>query len=171
VLDHYKNDFATIDSLTYGISPGQKAPHGLATTESILTYLGKPLKPCGQHPQRRFGWQDIYRKEYPELGKRWMANGDIPDLDLFTDRYGIQHIHFSAGMENSFLHLGMWAMSYLVRVGPPLNLPKHASFLLSLSHVFDFLGTTNGGMHMLIKGTDKKSQSSRNQVVYYYKKQ
>lgn len=158
VLDHYKNDFAMIDSLIYGISPGQKAPRGLATTESILTYLGKPLKPWGSHKQTCFGWQNIYRQEYPELGKRWMANCDIPDLDLFPSTYGIKNIRFSAGMENSALHLGMWMMSYLVRMGLPLNLPKHARFLLSLSHIFDLFGTSNGGMHMLIKGTNKKGK-------------
>ena len=31
-------------SLRYGISPGQKAERGLATTEGILTYVGKPLR-------------------------------------------------------------------------------------------------------------------------------
>ncbi len=159
VLEHYKNNFATIDSLTYGISPGQKAPRGLATTESILTYLGKPLKPWGDNHKTCFGWQDLYRQDYPELGKRWMANCDIPDLDLFTDKYGIKNIRFSAGMETTALHLGMWFMSYLVRLGLPLNLPKHAKLLLSFSHVFDFLGTANGGMHMLIKGTDKEGKA------------
>lgn len=158
VLDHYKNDFATMDSLIYGISPGQKAPRGLATTESILTYLGKPLKPWGNQTQKRYGWQDLYRQEYPELGKRWMANCDIPDLDLFTSRYGLKDIRFSAGMESSLLHLGMWSISYCIRAGLPLNLPKHAKSLLSFSHLFDAFGTIQGGMHMLIKGKDKDGQ-------------
>jgi len=158
VLDHYKNNFATMDSLIYGISPGQKAPRGLATTESILTYLGKPLKTWGNHNQIYFGWQDIYRQKYPELGNRWMANCDIPDLDLFTDKYGLKNIRFSAGMESSALHLGMWIMSYLVRLGLPLNLSKHTKFLLSLSHIFDSFGTENGGMHMLMKGEGKKEK-------------
>lgn len=158
VLEHYKNNFSVIDSLIYGITPGQKAPRGLATTESILTYLGKPLKPWGNQNQTCFGWQNIYRQEYPELGKRWMANCDIPDLDLFPDAYGLKNIRFSAGMENSVLHLGMWMMSYLVRIGLPLNLSKHAKFLLSLSHIFDSFGTTSGGMHMLMKGKNKAGQ-------------
>lgn len=156
VLDYYRKDFAVIDSVIYGISPGQKAPRGLATTESILTYLGKPLKPWGHQTIKRFGWQDIYKQEYPELGKRWMANCDVPDLDLFVDRYHIKNIHFSAGMESGLLHLSMWLTSYLVRFGVPLNLPKHATLLLSISHAFDFLGTTSGGMHMVIKGQDKE---------------
>ena len=156
VLDYYQTDFSEMHSLIYGISPGQKAPRGLATTESILTYLGKPLKPWDS--EIRYGWQDNYRQTYPELGKRWMANCDIPDLDLFTERYGFKEIRFSAGMENSFLHLSMWAMSYLVRLGLPVDLSRHGKFLLSLSHFFDFMGTTNGGMHILIKGLDKQRQ-------------
>lgn len=158
VLDHYKNDFAIIDSLIYGISPGQKSPRGLATTESILSYLGKPLKPWGHDNKKYFGWQDIYRQTYPELGKRWMANCDIPDLDLFVERYKLNNIHFSAGMESSILHLGMWLMSYLIRMGIPLNLSKHAQALLSFSHLFDVFGTKNGGMHMLIKGISKEGK-------------
>lgn len=154
VLDHYKHQFSVMECLKYGISPGQKAPRGLATTESILTYLGKPLKPWGKQQKTYFGWQGIYRQDYPELGKRWMANCDIPDLDLFIERYGLKGIQFSAGMESSGLHLGMWLTSYLVRMGLPLNLSRHAKILLFLSHAFDWLGTVNGGMHMLIEGKD-----------------
>lgn len=155
VIDHYKKYFAKLETLTYGISPGARAPRGLATTESILTYLGKPLKPCGKSLKRRYGWQDIYRETYPELGKRWMANCDIPDIDLFMARYQLKDIHFSAGMESSVLHLGMWLVSYLVRLGLPIDLPKHATKLLAFSHWFDFLGTTSGGMHMILKGISK----------------
>lgn len=155
VLDHYLPRFFQLNSLIYGISPGQKAPRGLATTESILTYLGKPLKPWGNDQEHHYGWQDIYRQDYPELGKRWMANCDVPDLDLFKDRYGLKEIRFSAGMESSALHLGMWLVSHLVRLGLPLNLSKHAQSLLSFSHAFDWLGTPDGGMHMIMKGIDK----------------
>lgn len=154
VLEHFKNNFKTIVSLKYGISPGQKASRGLATTESILTYLGKALAPVGKNKKLRYGWQDIYQQKYPELGNRWMANCDIPDLEIFPTKYEINDIQFSAGMESSLLHLGMWLTSYLVRIGLPLDLSKHANSLLSFSHYFDFLGTDNGGMHMIISGID-----------------
>lgn|SRR3990167_6480081 len=156
VLDHYQNEFSTIDSMIYGISPGQKAPRGLATTQSILTYLGKPLKSSAADKKIRYGWQDIYRQDFPELGKRWMANCDIPDLDLFPEKYGMKSIQFSAGMENYFLHFGMWLMSWIVRLGVPVDLSKHAGFLLRASHLFDRFGTSDGGMFMMIKGKDNK---------------
>ena len=155
VMEKYREQFHQIDSLTYGISPGQKAERGLATTAGILTYIGRPLKPPHNSSHIRYGWQDLYRQEYPELGTRWMANCDIPDLDLFPPRYGIKEIRFSAGMESALLHLSIWAASWLVRIRPTTNLAKHAALLLRTSHLFDRLGTADGGMHMIIKGKDK----------------
>ena len=157
VIEKFKHEFSSIDSVQYGISPGQKAKRGLATTQSIMTYVGKPLKPFAGS-RRAYGWQGIYRQKYPVLGTRWMANCEIPDLDLFPEHYGIKSIRFSAGMELSFMHLGIWAMSWLVRLGLPLNLPKKAVLLLAISNWFDFLGTADGGMHLIIKGTDNEAR-------------
>lgn len=156
VLEHYKDEFSTIDSLRFGISPGQKAERGLATTQGILTYVGKPLKPFAGNANA-YGWQNLYRQEYPELGKRWMANCDIPDLDVLPPHYGIASIQFSAGLELGFMHLGLWALSWLVRLGIPLDLPKHAATLLALSNWFDRFGTADGGMHVIMRGKNKES--------------
>lgn len=158
VLDHFKSEFSQIESLTYGINPGQKTERGLATTQAILSYIGKALKPLKTDPRQRYGWQDIYFQEYPELGKRWMANCDIPDLDLLPEHYGITSIRFSAGMENPLLHFGIWGLSWMVRFGFPLKLENHAAFLLRISQVFDPFGTSDGGMHVIISGKGKNGQ-------------
>ena len=160
VLENFKNEFSEIDSLVYGISPGQKANRGLATTRSIMTYVGKPLKPFAGN-KKAYGWQNIYRQKYPELGMRWMANCEVPDLDLLPEHYGIKSIRFSAGMELSFMHLGIWFMSWLVRLGVPLNLEKRSAFLLNLSNKFDLLGTPDGGMHIIMKGKDKEGKPKK----------
>ncbi len=156
VLDHFTAEFSTIESLRYGITPGQKTTRGLATTQSILSYLGKAMKPAPNSNAIRYGWQDIYRQHYPELGYRWMANCDIPDIDLLPTQYQLKEIQFSAGMESSLLHLGMWLASWLVRLKLPLKLQRHARSLLQFSHWFDPLGTADGGMHMIIKGHDEQ---------------
>ena len=65
VLEKYKHAFSTIDSLVFGISPGQKAHRGLATTAGILSYIGKQLK-NSKDGKVRYGWQDMYRIKYPE---------------------------------------------------------------------------------------------------------
>lgn len=88
-----------------------------------------------------------------------MANCDIPDLDLLPKKYGIKNIYFSAGMESTLLHLGIWLLAWIIRLGIPINLAKHASFLLYISHWFDFLGTADGGMHMIIQGKDKNNKA------------
>lgn len=155
VLEHYKDHFSEITSLKYGISPGQKTDRGLATTRAILSYVGKPLKPVSGQSKTRYGWQDLYQQLYPKLGKRWMANCDIPDLDLFPQYYGIKDIQFSAGLESNFLHFTLWLLSWPVRFNFPLNLKKHAKLLLKLSHLFDVFGSASGGMHMIISGKDK----------------
>jgi len=154
VLEHFSPDFAEIDLLKYGISPGQKAERGLATTKSILSYIGKPLKPFPGAGRTRYGWQDIYRHDFRHIGKRWMANCDIPDLDLLPARYGIRRIQFSAGLELGFLHLGLWALSWPVRAGLPINLPRFAEPLLRAASWFDRMGTADGGMHVILEGKD-----------------
>jgi hypothetical protein len=161
VLEQYKNDFAEIDSLVYGIAPAQKTQRGLATTRAILTYLGKPLKVIPGDREPAYGWQDLYMQEYPELGKRWMANCDIPDLDIFPKKYHIKHLRFSAGAENPVLHLGMWLLSWGVRCGLVRNLSQHAQFLLNMSNWFDYFGTDDGGMHILIEGKDHAGKSKK----------
>lgn len=151
VLEHYKHEFAGIESMRFGISPGQRAERGLATTQGILTYVGRVLKPFAGHTSA-YGWQDVYRQEYPGLGKRWMANCDIPDLDLLPARYNIPSIQFSAGLELAPLHLGLWALSWLVRLGAPLHLSRYAARLLAASNWFDRFGSADGGMHVILRG-------------------
>ena len=155
VIAYFQNEFSEMDSLTFGISPGQQAERGLATTQGIFTYVGKPLKPFAGHNKPIYGWQDIYRQPYPQLGKRWMANCEIPDLDLLPARYGIRSIRFSAGMELGFLHLGLWSLSWLVRLGAPINLPRIAAPALTISNWFNGFGTPHGGMHMILRGKNK----------------
>lgn len=161
VIEHYKAEFSDIESLVFGISPGQQAERGLSTTQAIMSYVGKPLRPFAGSTHPAYGWQGIYRQAYPELGKRWMANCDIPDLDLLPAHYGIRSIRFSAGLELGFMHLGLWALSWGVRLGLPLNLPQHADALLKASNWFNGQGSANGGMHMILSGKDLQGRLHR----------
>ncbi|MCR6659612.1 MAG: saccharopine dehydrogenase NADP-binding domain-containing protein [Asticcacaulis sp.] len=153
VIEHLKPAFARMDRLDFGISPGQKAERGLATTRGILSYVGKPLRPFAGHP-KPYGWQDAHRQDYPVMGKRWLANCDIPDLDLLPAAYGFKSIRFGAGLELDVLHLGLWGLSWLVRAGLPLKLPAMAKPLLAASDAFNFMGSDIGGMHVTISGID-----------------
>lgn len=158
VLEEFKDEFKSIESLKFGISPGQKAERGLATTMGILSYAGKILKPFAGH-NKAYGWQDIYWQKFEGLGFRPMANCDIPDLDLLPTKYGIKDIKFSAGLELNFLHLGLWVLSYLVRWGIVTNLESNAQTMLKAADWFNFLGSDDGGMFMDIRGIGKNGDA------------
>ena len=154
VIAEYASEYSVIESLRYGIAPGQKTERGLATTQAILSYVGKRFRPFAGANYGVFGWQDLYVQRFPELGTRLMSNCEVPDLDLLPQQYGIQSIRFSASLELSFMHLGLWLFSWLIRLGLPLDLPKHAGFLLKVSDWFDGLGSADSGMHMVLTGRD-----------------
>ncbi len=145
VIEHFRHAFDEIDEIDFGISPAQQTPRGPATVAAVMTYVGKEF-----HGVR--GWQDVHRRAYPRLGKRWMANCDIADLDLLPARYGIKRVRFFAGSELGVLHLSLWGLSWLVRLGLPLDLPRHAALMLRISNLFDGFGSANGGMHVILRG-------------------
>lgn len=150
VIEHFRAEFSQLECVDFGITPGQKAARGLATTQAIMGYIGKPLKPVMGKPL--YGWQNIRSVRYPAIGHRWLANCDIPDLDLFPQHYGFQDIRFGAGLELGFMHWGLWLASWLIRMGIPLPLERLAKPLLHISNVFDAFGTADGGMFVKLTG-------------------
>ncbi|WED42669.1 saccharopine dehydrogenase NADP-binding domain-containing protein [Legionella cardiaca] len=154
IVKHFQPEFTQINSLQYGIATVQKFSRGYATAKAILTYLGKPCRPPGGESKGFYGWQGLHRIKYPEMGTRWMGLCDVPDLDLLPQHFGIKKISFSAGMESSFLHLGMWLVSWLVRFGLPISLPRHTQFLINVGHCFDWQSSDDSGMHLFMKGLD-----------------
>ena len=153
VIEHFKAQFSRLDAMDFGIAPGQKAERGLATTQGILSYAGRRLKPFAGHPIP-YGWQDLRRMKLPGMGARWLANCDIPDLDLLPQAYGLKDIRFGAGLEVGILHFGLWALAWSVRLGLPLNLKAWAEPMLAISNIFDPLGSNIGGMFVDLSGLD-----------------
>ncbi|MBP7252682.1 MAG: saccharopine dehydrogenase NADP-binding domain-containing protein [Alphaproteobacteria bacterium] len=160
LIDFYRPRFARLTEATYGISAAQQTNRGLATTSAVLSYVGKPfLTRLNGEDRQVFGWQDLHAVCYPELGRRWFGNCDIPDLTLFPTRYpDLQTIRFSAGHEVPFLHFGLWAMSGLVRLRLLPTLAVFAPTLLKLAFCFDKLGSSCSGFHMNLKGISKNNQ-------------
>lgn len=161
VIEAVKDEFAVLERIEFGICPGQGAERGLATTAGILSYVGKPLKPYAGN-DRPYGWQDLRQHDFPQLGRRFMGNCDIPDLDLLPERYGFKAVRFGAGLEVGFIHLGLWALSWLVRLRlMPVALPKLAGPLLKGADLFNGLGSDDGGMFVEIEGVDRDGQRIR----------
>lgn len=164
VVDRYRGEFARLDGITTGISPGNRTERGLATIAAILSYVGRPL------PWRRdgravlaHGWQRLQRQHYSApVGTRWLAACDVPDLDLFAARYGpLQELSFRAGLELRRLHFGLWLLSWLVRAGLVRDLARHAGLLKRMSEWFADTGSDAGAMHVELHGIDAAGRPQR----------
>jgi saccharopine dehydrogenase-like NADP-dependent oxidoreductase len=157
LVDHYRGDFEALESLDYGITTAQKTARGLATTAAILSYVGKAFPTLADGKLADiYGWQNLRVRKYPALGWRLLGNCDVPDLALFPKRYPeLKNVRFYAGLEIPFIHVTLWALSWLVRIGLVKSLVKAAPAMLKMSYMFDWLGTANSAFHMELSGKGK----------------
>lgn len=162
VVDHYRQQFATIASIGIGITPGNRTPRGLSTVAAVLSYCGKAFDRWqNARWERVYGWQDLHRFLYPRLGPRWLASCDVPDLALFPQRYQVERVTFHAGLELSVIQLSLWLMSWLSRWKLVRSWVPAARALKAASDRIITLGTDAGGMHVEIKGVDPTGQPRR----------
>jgi len=163
LVEYYKQDFNTLENLNYGITTAQKTARGLATTAAILSYTGKPFQTLVNAKMKNiYGWQNLHLRKYKNLGWRFLGNCDVPDLILFPKHYPeLKNVRFYAGLEIPFIHVTLWMLSWLVRIGLIHNLEKAAPLMLKMSYMFDWLGSANSGFHMELsgKGHDNKDKT------------
>lgn len=160
VVDYYRPRFRSLERIEYGISASQQTNRGLATVSAILSYVGKPFLTLIEGRRTPvYGWQNLHGIRYPELGWRWFGNCDIPDLDLFPKRYPeLKTVRFAAGHELRAVHLGLWFLSWPVRLRLISSLEKYGTLLLKSSFLFDALATGKSGFHMFLSGIDLDGQ-------------
>lgn len=155
IIDHYLPEFKKIIAVHYAISTAQRTPPGIATTAAILGYAGKPFRTLINGEARDvYGWQNLHSHVYPELGRRWLGNCDIPDLSLFPQKYkDLRTIRFYAGLEVPAVHISLWALSWLARAGLIRRLERWAGFLGGAGRGFDCFGSKNSAFYMQMSGT------------------
>lgn len=153
-IDRYRFRFARLESAVYGIAAAQATNRGLGTAAAILSYVGKPFTILSNGKRKRvFGWQGLHAVRYPELGLRLFGYCDIPDLDLFPERYPeLRQLEFAAGHEVKALHIGIWLLSWIARLGLVKSWARYAKPLLRLSLLFDPLSSDKSGFHMFLTG-------------------
>jgi saccharopine dehydrogenase-like NADP-dependent oxidoreductase len=163
VIDQHRPQFASLEAVTLVIAPGNSFSPGLATTQSILSTLGRPLATAGSGPGTPVhGWQHLQRRTIPGLGARWLGACDTPDLDLLPPRYpGLRSVRVFAALEVGAFHLGLWGLSWLVRGGLLRKPERLAVPLLRLKHALRFLGSDVGGMAVTLEGTGRDGRPKR----------
>jgi len=163
ILDNYLSEFSLLHSCESAISTAQKTSRGLATTEAVLSYAGKPFNTLiDGKAQAVFGWLDLRRKPFYKLGKRLLGNCDIPDLHLFPERYpSLKNIRFQAGLELKLVHGVLFGMSWLVRLGALSSLQPFAALMLKISRLLDIFGTEESGFYLEMAGFDLNSRPKK----------
>ena len=156
VVDHLCEGWQHIDTIDICIAPAQSAPRGKATIAGVLSYCGAPVRVWSDGQwQARAGWARPERVEFARLKPRLGALCDIPDLELFPQRYAArQRVMFRAALEVGFTQRAFAFLAGL-RVRGMLPDPAKLAGLLNFSAgAFDFLGTDVGGMVVRARGVD-----------------
>lgn len=160
VVDMLQPQFATIESIEHGITSGAKPP-GLAAMAGVLGYAGKPIRQWRDGEWRTtFGWQELTRQSYPQpLGARWLANCDVPDLELFPQRYpSARTVVFRAGVAMAASMFITSAASWLVRAGLLPSLTPFVPTLHRAALAIESFGSKCSGMHVTVRGLDLHSR-------------
>lgn len=161
VVAHYAPEFAALQAVEIGISPGDSFDPGVATTASILSHAGKPHAELRDGRRRTVhGWQGLHRHRFPGLGARLMGSVDVPDLELLPAHYpSLATARFTAGLEVPLFHLGLWSLTWLVRAGVVRDLSPLAGALLAVKRRLRFLGSDRGGMFVRLSGRDRSGRA------------
>jgi len=160
VIDQLLPRFSRLDSIWHGISSSEKTP-GVSTLAAVLDYCGKPLKQWRDDAWREvYGWQELSAHDFPApLGRRWLGNCDIPDLELFPMRYpGVRSVRFSAGVGLRLTQFGTWLLSWLVRSGLLRSGVPLAALLHRGAVLLEPLGDGQSGMFVKLQGQGTDGQ-------------
>lgn len=155
-IDRLVAGWSAIDAIRIGIFPGNRAPRGRAVVEAILSYAGKPVRVWSNGAWRQlWGWGGLKRVDTGQAGRRWASICDTPEQDLLVARYRPRRsAEFHAGMELSLLHLGLSALSLLVRWGWVASLRPWSGPLLTVAKWLLPFGSDKGAMLVEADGVD-----------------
>ncbi len=151
IVDDLAPDATTVIEIEVGISPGNRAPRGLATVRAILGYCGRVIPPVVGTADE-YGWGGLSRHRYPPtVGKRWLSHVDTPERALWRQRYpALETASIRAGLELATLHLPLALLARGVRAGLLPSLDRFAGLFLSVANALLSVGTDAGAMHVRV---------------------
>lgn len=162
VIEALSKGWSRIDSVSICIAPGQKAPRGVATLEGVLSYCGEPVKRWsgGAWGYGR-GWGEVKSVPFISLRPRRAALCDVPDLELFPKRYGVQReVWFGAALEVGLAQRGFEAISWLRGRGWMPSPKGLAGLLFQAGKPLDALGSPSGAMRVDMSGIKNGASAS-----------
>jgi hypothetical protein len=163
VVERYRGEFSLLREISFGISASEQIP-GRSTVAAVLSYAGKRLRQWHNDEWRIVhGWQGLSAQDFGEpIGKRWLADCDIPDLELLPALYPeLSSVRFQAGLGLKLLQVGTWLLTWLVRARLVANLGQWAPVLHSVARAFERFGDGRSGMFVDLKGQSADGRPRR----------
>lgn len=163
VVDHLVGDWQALWKIDTCIAPAQSAPRGAATIAGVLAYCGQPIRVLleGEWVER-MGWADPTKVSFARMKPRRGALCDIPDLELFPERYlGVNTVVFRAALEVGLAQQAFSMLASLRKRGLVTAPEKLAPLMHAAGKIFDPLGSALGGMVVRVEGVNAQGQSAR----------
>ena len=168
VVESFLKEFAALEEYYAGITPGYQTERGDATTAGILSYVGKPIQIMNSGKRKTVtALQGLHAYDYGNIfGRRLLGYVDVPDLELFPQRFSdLRDVRFYSGLEIRFMHLLLWCMTWLCRWNIVKNWARLAKPIIRISHLFDRMGTPDGGMFIELRGKD--NNNNQKEIVWH----
>lgn len=160
-VETLQEGFREIDLIETTILPGNRAPRGLSVIRAILSQIGRPVMVTrGGRSTYVTGWSGLEKRKITststaDLEHRWSSFVGSPDLALFPKQYGAESVLFRAGLELPFLHIGLYLLSFLVRMRLVKTLEPASKIFQTIADWFGPFGSDRGGMQVLLQGPGK----------------
>ena len=155
IVDELLPRFSRLDSIHTCIAPAQQAPRGEATLAGVLSYCGAPVQVWKDGRwQQQAGWSAPAPVRFARMNPRLGALCDIPDLELFVQRYpGVRDVMFRAALEVSASQRMFALLAWLKQRGLLRQPASLAATLHRFGRLLDPLGTPQGGMVVQLSGS------------------
>lgn len=156
VVEQLALGLQAVRSIDTCIAPAQTAPRGAATLEAVLSYCGEPIQVWEEGRwQTQLGWARPRRVAFARLQPRLGALCDIPDLELFPERFGVsERVMFRAALEVGMTQRALAALAWLKRAGVMRRPALLAAPMEAAARAFDVFGSALGGMVVRVEGVD-----------------
>ncbi len=155
LISELRAQFSNIHSIKIYLSAGNKNNAGVSTFESILSYVGVPIRVWTNGQWELFsGWGLPEIVDFPlPVGKRFVQLCDVPDLELFPKLFKANEVIFKAGVELPVFNIGLSVLAQTKKHISQIDLKSLAKPLVKVSRLFKNFGSFSGGA--LVKLEDK----------------
>lgn len=165
LIDELIKGIPDFTSIQIAMNPGNKNPAGISTIQSILSYVGVPFLVVENGTWKEtHGWTRGEFIDFPQpIGRRRVQICNVPDLELFPQKYEAETVTFKAGVELNLFNYAIEMLGHLRQRIPSFDLSKLANLLIKGSALFKAFGTTTGGLQIWI--SNQKGQKASTAIV------